>query len=101
MADETGAEATMTEAEVTLALTRIWQTELGIPVGPADSFFDLDGDSFVAVRIVTRMLNELGCEISLIDFFDRPTIEELVPIAARAMARAQHASAASALQKSQ
>jgi acyl carrier protein len=70
----------MADAEKTAALMRIWHEVLGVPVEPDDDFFDLGGDSFEAVRILTRIRNELGCDISPVELFDRPTIEELVPI---------------------
>jgi acyl carrier protein len=84
------------EIEISQSLQRIWQSVLRAPVEPADNFFDLDGDSFEAVRIITRIRSELGCEVSLLDLFDRPTIEELAPIVAESLKRARDASAISA-----
>jgi acyl carrier protein len=75
-------------ADVTSALQRIWQTVLGVPVGPADNFFDLQGDSYKAVRVLTYLRSELGCQISLFELFDRPTIGELAPLVTQALAQA-------------
>jgi acyl carrier protein len=83
---EQSANKTVAEAEITSTLTRIWQEILGIPVAPDDNFFDLGGESFEAVRIITRIREELGCEISPADLFDQPTIEELVPVMAQFLA---------------
>jgi acyl carrier protein len=92
------AEHAMEVADVASALKRIWQSVLGVPVGGADNFLDLGGDSFDAVRIVTRIRGELGCEISLIDLFDRPSIEEFAPVVTQSLALVQHAAAVSAEQ---
>ena len=86
----------ISEADVARALQHIWQSVLGTPVEPADNFFDLDGDSFEAVRILVRIRSELGCEVSLLDIFDRPSVEELAPIVTESLKRARDASAISA-----
>jgi len=80
------AKKAMEDSEITAALMRIWHDVLGVPVEPDDDFFDLGGDSFEAVRILTRIRSELGCDISPVELFDRPTIEELVPLMARFLA---------------
>lgn len=92
------AVSAMEVADIMSALKRIWQAVLGVPVRSADNFLDLGGDSFDAVRIVTRIRGELGCEISIIDLFDRPSIEELMPVVTQFMALVQHAPAVSAEQ---
>jgi acyl carrier protein len=76
-------------ADVVVVLRRIWQTVLGVPVGPTDNFFDKGGDSFGAVRVLTDIREELGCEISPVDLFDRPTIAELAPVVAQFLARGE------------
>jgi acyl carrier protein len=76
---EQPAHGATQEADIASVLINIWQETLGVPVKPDDNFFDLGGDSFEAVRILTRIRNDLGCEVSPIDLFDRPTVGELVP----------------------
>jgi acyl carrier protein len=75
----------MQDSDMTAVLMRIWQDVLGVPVEPDDDFFELGGDSFEAVRILTRIRSELGYDISPVDLFDRPTIEELVLMMTQSM----------------
>lgn len=77
----------MATTDVVAVLQRIWQTVLGVPVGPTDNFFDKGGDSFGAVRVLTDLREELGCEISPVDLFDWPTIAELAPVVVQFLAQ--------------
>lgn len=52
--------------------------ELGIPtVGRHDNFFDLGGQSLHAVRIVARLRDSLGVELSVRQIFELGTVERL------------------------
>ncbi|WP_269570416.1 phosphopantetheine-binding protein, partial [Legionella tunisiensis] len=56
----------------------MWSEELGIkPIGVHDDFFDLGGHSLSAARIVTTINHTLGKEISLQNFYQKPTIATL------------------------
>jgi amino acid adenylation domain-containing protein len=46
-------------------------------VGIDDSFFDLGGESLLAIRIISRMRAALGVELSMSEFFDAPTVAAL------------------------
>jgi phthiocerol/phenolphthiocerol synthesis type-I polyketide synthase E len=37
--------------EIVSRLTTIWEAELGVAVGPDDDFFDLGGDSLLALAV--------------------------------------------------
>jgi acyl transferase domain-containing protein/SAM-dependent methyltransferase/acyl carrier protein len=76
-----------TDLERTVAGT--WQTVLGIDrVGVDDSFFDLGGESLLAMQLVTRLREELGVALSVRRFFDAgdPTVRGLVRVIEQAEA---------------
>jgi acyl carrier protein len=57
------------------ALAELWHETLGLDrVGVNDNFFDLDGHSLSAVRLVNRVRQTLHAEIPVQDFFAHPTI---------------------------
>ncbi len=65
-------------SDVELRLADIWRQELGMEcAGVRDDFFDLGGHSLIALRIVDRVRNEFGAEISIGDIFEHPCIAEL------------------------
>jgi hypothetical protein len=59
-------------------LCAIFAEILHLPrVGVDDDFFELGGQSIDGVLITTRANAELGCELSLADLFDAPSVGEL------------------------
>jgi pristinamycin I synthase-3/4 len=59
-------------------VARIWREVLAVGhVGPDDSFFDLDGSSLKAMRIVARINDECGTMISVRTLFDADTVSDL------------------------
>jgi thioesterase domain-containing protein/acyl carrier protein len=70
---ETPYRAPADEAEK--KLTGMWERFLGIEkVGIDDNFFDLGGDSLMAVSFLAGLKQETGMEIPVQIFFDSPTI---------------------------
>ncbi|GAB1516586.1 amino acid adenylation domain-containing protein [Actinophytocola sp. KF-1] len=68
----TGPTEPATPAEA--ALCELFAQALDAPrVGPDDSFFDLGGDSLVAIRLVGRIKARLGVRLAMRDLFDAPT----------------------------
>lgn len=62
-------------------LRRIWQDELGIDAVSYDqNFFDLGGDSSLAVRMFSRIHQLFGVKLPLATLYEAPTIEELARI---------------------
>ncbi len=58
-----------------LALAGLWADVLGIAEpGADDSFFDLGGQSLLAMRLLARATGQFGVTLTLKDFFDAPTI---------------------------
>lgn len=68
-----------------VALAKIWTEVLGVEgVGIYGNFFDLGGDSILAVQVLARIGSVLGLELSIHEFFDGPTVEEVATKLARA-----------------
>ena len=62
-------------------LTSIWsEVLLVVPIGIHDSFFDLGGHSLAASRVVTRVIQTFGLELSVKALFDAPTVAEMAAI---------------------
>ena len=62
-------------------LTRIWERALRIsPIGLQDDFFDLGGDSFQAVRILSDLAAITARHLPLATLFEAPTIEKLAEL---------------------
>ena len=56
-------------------LADLWADVLKLSrVGIYDRFLDVGGDSLAAVRLLARIHEALDVEVSMIDFFDRPTV---------------------------
>ena len=72
-----GSDRTHTPRDVLeLRIWRLWRDVLGIDgFGIDDNFFDLGGHSMLAVRLVGKIREELGVEISVPRLFQYPTIK--------------------------
>jgi len=71
--------APLTDTEKTLA--RIWTELLHVPnVGASDDFFDLGGQSLVAIQAVSRIRDAFGVDVSLRSLFERPTLAALAEL---------------------
>jgi non-ribosomal peptide synthase protein (TIGR01720 family) len=67
------APATDTE----IALAQIWEQILKVKqVGAADNFFNLGGDSILAMQVIARAA-QVGIRRTVSDFFERQTLREL------------------------
>jgi amino acid adenylation domain-containing protein len=56
-------------------LADVWQQVLGRQrIGVEDDFFQLGGHSLLAARIVARVRDSLGHDVSIVTLFDHPTI---------------------------
>jgi acyl carrier protein len=81
----------VTGIDVAAAVTCIWQSVLDAPVTVTDSFFELNGDSFAALRVLARIRDELGCDISIADLLDYPELGEFTVIVQKSLAEVRHA----------
>jgi phthiocerol/phenolphthiocerol synthesis type-I polyketide synthase E len=67
--------------ETTRELTRIWQELLGLETVSADqNYFDLGGDSSLAVHLFARIEKKFHIKLPLATLFEAPTIEELARV---------------------
>ncbi|HEX8816035.1 MAG TPA: alpha/beta fold hydrolase [Terriglobales bacterium] len=67
--------------ELQSRLIRIWEAMLGLQgIGVRDSFWDLGGTSFTAVRMLRRIEEDLGKSLPLATMLQVSTIEELANV---------------------
>jgi thioesterase domain-containing protein/acyl carrier protein len=64
-------------------LVAIWEELMGLrPIGVTDEFFDLGGDSLLAVRLSSEIHKSLGRDLPLETILSAPTIERLAEVLA-------------------
>ena len=81
---ELSTEFTSPSTDAQLAIARIWSSVIGIDeVGVDDNFFDLGGDSIMAIQIVARA-RRAGYPLTLAALFDHLTVAGLAEVAAEA-----------------
>src|SRR5579864_3677189 len=72
------------KSDIVSRLTGIWQDMLGAEsIGPDQNYFDLGGDSILAVQLFIRIEQEFNVKLPLATLFDAPTIQELAQILQR------------------
>ncbi|MGB5928436.1 MAG: amino acid adenylation domain-containing protein [Cyclobacteriaceae bacterium] len=66
------------------AVAAIWKEVLGAEnIGVTDSFFELGGNSLLAMRVLSRIKHEKSIELSPNELFDSPTIRGLCEVMAK------------------
>ncbi|AUX38594.1 MULTISPECIES: type I polyketide synthase [Sorangium] len=69
--------------ELQCAIAAIWRSTLGLDeIGIDSDFFSLNGDSLLAIQMLSRVRNEIGLDIPVSSFFANPTIRALTHIVA-------------------
>ena len=72
---------TAAESDTASRLAAIWQEVLGLEsVGFDQNYFDLGGDSSLAVRMFAQIEKVFGIKLPLATLYDAPTIEELARV---------------------
>jgi thioesterase domain-containing protein/acyl carrier protein len=71
----------VTADDIAQRLTQIWQELLGVKsIGPDQNYFDLGGDSSLAVQLFSRIASVFKVQLPLATLFDAPTIRELTGV---------------------
>ena len=74
-------EKVMARDLLELQITRLWEKILDVrPVGLRDNFFDLGGNSLMAVRLFSELRKTTGRALALSTLFQAPTVEKLAEI---------------------
>ncbi len=77
--------------ELERQLAGIWGQALGIEkVGIKEPFFELGGQSLIAMTVISRIHKELGVQLPLQTLFEAPTIEQLAKVIAGEERAAYH-----------
>lgn len=77
-------QSSVTEGDIRGQLTRIWQELLGLDsIAPDQNYFDLGGDSALAVHLFTQIEKSFGVKLPLASLFEAPTIDELARVLSR------------------
>jgi acyl carrier protein len=67
--------------ETEKALAAIWSELLNVQhIGVDDDFFDLGGQSLVAIKAVSRIRDVFGVDVALRNLFERPTVAGLAEV---------------------
>ena len=62
-------------------IASVWEQELGIEqIGIHDNFFDLGGDSFIAIHVIAQLGKELGTEIPAVSLYEGLTVRSFAEI---------------------
>lgn len=70
-----GREYVPPRDDVEAELIKVWESVLGQEVDALDDFFDLGGHSLLAGRLLKRVEDRLGVELSLASLLDASTVE--------------------------
>jgi len=54
-------------------VTAVWRHVLGVPIGPDDDFFDVGGNSLVAMRLVRELRRRLDVELTIAEIYAHPS----------------------------
>jgi acyl carrier protein len=73
-----GADDALADDPLSRRIAAIWRETLGVErIGSRDRFFDLGGDSLIAVQVLARLRDTFPVELPVSVLFERPTVPEL------------------------
>lgn len=62
-------------------IARVWQNLLGIDeLGIHDNFFDLGGNSLLALKIISQLKKEMQIDIPVVSLFEGPTVQAFAEV---------------------
>jgi acyl transferase domain-containing protein/acyl carrier protein len=65
------------------ALAEVWSSVLGVePVGADDSFFELSGNSLLALQMFALVKERFGAALPMVSLFEQPTVRALAALLA-------------------
>jgi acyl carrier protein len=71
------SEIVLPRTPIEAHLAQVWCSVLGLSrVGVRDRFLSVGGDSILAAMLIARVQDAFHVEISMLDFFDAPSIED-------------------------
>jgi len=74
-------KTTVARNETEKRLTKLWEELLGVaPIGTRKNYFDLGGNSLLAVRLFARIEREFHVNLPLATLFEAQTIEQLADV---------------------
>ncbi|HYX23367.1 MAG TPA: amino acid adenylation domain-containing protein, partial [Thermoanaerobaculia bacterium] len=74
-------EYTVPQTEIEKVLASLCGAALGVDrLGIHDDFFELGGDSLMAIRVIFQIRSEVGVELPVRSFFDAPTVAALAEV---------------------
>jgi acyl transferase domain-containing protein/acyl carrier protein len=72
------AAATLPEGGLERRIAEVWQRVLGLDeIGLQDNFFDMGGNSLLALQVVSEMSRDLDVQIAPVTLFESPTVSAL------------------------
>jgi acyl carrier protein len=67
--------------EAETAVAAIWAEMLDLPrIGVTHGFIELGGNSLTAIRMIARLVRDLGAEVSLEELFPRGTVRDIATL---------------------
>ncbi|MBG0824954.1 SDR family NAD(P)-dependent oxidoreductase [Planomonospora sp. ID91781] len=82
--ESAGDERAAPRNELEATIARVWSDGLGVPgVGVDDDFFELGGNSLIAVQLVSALRKAVGVKLPMRSLFEAPTVAELAVVVER------------------
>jgi acyl carrier protein len=90
------------ETELEQRIAAVWQTVLGFEqIGVEDNFFDLGGDSLVAIQVASRLKEALNMDFPVAKLYQALTVRSLAHVLSESEAEEQQRLAADQAQRNQ